>query len=86
MLHAIASTWSLCVRLPVQRMLLGISAAINFTIYDGGDVLGAYAHASSGDIPIYLTVDTSLQLRQELARVGMGAYNKKITLRILPCR
>ena len=55
-LHVVASTWSSCLELPIQRMFLGISAALNMTIY-GGDVLDAYTHANSGDIPTYLAVD-----------------------------
>ena len=56
MLYAVASSSSSCFELTVQRMFLGIYAALNLTIC-GGNVFDAYAHASAGDIPTYLTVD-----------------------------
>ena len=59
-LHAVASTWSSCVELPVQRLFLGISAALNLTIY-GGDATDAYAHALASDIPTYLQVDEAYE-------------------------
>ena len=59
-LHAVASTWSSCVELPVQSLFLGISAALNLTIY-GGDATDAYAHASASEIPTYLKVDEAYE-------------------------
>ena len=43
-LHAVASTWSSCVELPVQRMFLGICAALELNIY-GSDIIDTYAHS-----------------------------------------
>ena len=43
-LHAVASTWSLCIELPIQRLFLGICAQSGLTIY-GGDATDAYAHS-----------------------------------------
>ena len=54
-LHAVASTWSSCVELPVQRIFLGIAADLGNTIY-GGDATDAYAHAPSPN-DTFLTVD-----------------------------
>ena len=54
-LHAVASTWSSCVELPVQQIFLGIAADLGNTIY-GGDATDAYAHAPSPN-DTYLTVD-----------------------------
>ena len=42
-LHAVASTWSSCVELPVQRMFIGITAHAGLTVY-GGDTIDAYAY------------------------------------------
>ena len=41
-LHAVVSTWSSCVELPVQRVFLGIAADLDLTVY-GGDATDAYA-------------------------------------------
>ena len=43
-LHAVVSTWSSCVELPVQRIFLGIAANLGLTVY-GGDTTDAYAHS-----------------------------------------
>ena len=43
-LHVVASTWSLCVELPIQRLFLGMCAHCGLTIY-GGDATDAYAHS-----------------------------------------
>ena len=45
-LHVVASTWSSCVELPLQRLFLGICANAGLTIY-GGDATDAYAHSPS---------------------------------------
>ena len=42
-LHDVASTWSSCVELPIQRLFLGICANTGLTIY-GGDATDAYAY------------------------------------------
>ena len=54
-LHVVASTWSSCVELPVQRVFLGIAADLGNTIF-GGDVTDAYAYAPSPS-DTYLTVN-----------------------------
>ena len=43
-LHAVASTWSSCVDLPIQQMFMGIAAHSGLTVY-GGDATDAYAHS-----------------------------------------
>ena len=45
-LHAVASTWSSCVELPVQWLFLGIAADLGLTIF-GGDATDAYAHSTA---------------------------------------
>ena len=42
-LHAVASTWTLCEEIPVQRLFMGLCADMRLTIY-GGDATDAYAH------------------------------------------
>ena len=54
-LHAVASTWSSCVELPVQRMFMAIAAHLNLPIY-GADCIDAYAHADAPS-DTYLTID-----------------------------
>ena len=43
-LHAVASTWSSCVELPVQRLFMGLCADMGLTIY-GSDAIDAYVHS-----------------------------------------
>ena len=43
-LHVIASKWSSCIKLPIQRLFLGMCADSGLTIY-GGDATDAYAHS-----------------------------------------
>ena len=54
-LHAVASTWSSCVELPVQRLFMGLCADMGLTIY-GSDVTDAYAHSPAPN-DTYLAVD-----------------------------
>ena len=54
-LHAVASTWSSCVELPVQRVFLGIAADLGLTIF-GGDATDAYAHSPAPN-DTYLAID-----------------------------
>ena len=54
-LHAVASTWSSCVELPVQRLFLGIAVDLGLTIF-GGDATDAYAH-SPAPSETYLAID-----------------------------
>ena len=45
-LHAVASTWSSCVELPVQRLFMGLFVDMGFIIY-GGNARDSYAHSSA---------------------------------------
>ena len=54
-LHAVASTWSSCVELPVQRMFMGIAAHTGLTIYSS-DAMDAYAHSPAPN-DTFLAVD-----------------------------
>ena len=54
-LHAVASTWSLCVEVPVQQIFLGIAADLGNNIYSG-DATDAYTHDPAPNYT-YLTVD-----------------------------
>ena len=54
-LHEVASTWSSCVELPIQRLFLGICAHQNLAIY-GADAQDAYAHEEA-DGNTYLAID-----------------------------
>ena len=59
-LHAVSSTWSSCVELPIQRLFLGISAALNLTVY-GANAIDAYAHSDAPDDKTYLSVDDAYE-------------------------
>ena len=54
-LHAVASTWSSCVSLPIQRLFLGMCADLGMIIY-GGDATDAYAHSPAPN-NTYLSVN-----------------------------
>ena len=54
-LHAVASTWSSCVSLPIQRIFFGMCANLGLVIY-GGDWTNACAHSPSPN-HTYLSVD-----------------------------
>ena len=54
-LHVVASTWSLCVELPVQQLFFGICTDAWLTIY-GGNATDAYAHSPAPN-DAYLQVD-----------------------------
>ena len=54
-LHLVASTWSCCVELPVQRIFLGIAGDLGLTIFVG-DATDAYAHSPTPS-EIYLVID-----------------------------
>ena len=43
-LHAVASTWSSCVELPVQHLFLSIAVDLNLIVF-GGDATDTYAYA-----------------------------------------
>ena len=57
-LHAVASTWSSCVELPIQRLFLGISAALNLIVY-GADAINTYAHSPAPDAKMYLSINNA---------------------------
>ena len=54
-LHAVASTWSSCVELPVQRIFLCIAVDLGLTVY-GGDATDAYAHSPAPN-DTYIEID-----------------------------
>ena len=54
-LHAVASTWLLCVELPIQQLFLGMCAHSGLTIYVG-DATNAYAHSPDPN-DTYLSID-----------------------------
>lgn len=54
-LHAVASTWSSCVVLPIQRLFLGMCNNLGLIIY-GGDATDAYPHSPAPN-DTYLAVD-----------------------------
>ena len=56
-LHTVASAWSPCVELPVQRVFLGIAADLGNTIY-GGDATDVYVYAPSSS-DIFLTINNA---------------------------
>ena len=56
-LHAVASTWSSCVKLSVQRVFLGIATDLYNTIY-GGDATNDYANAPAPN-DTFLNVDNA---------------------------
>ena len=67
-LHAVASTWSSCVELPIQRMFLGMCADINLIVW-GLDCVDAYAHACSPS-------DTYLAVNEAYAEWYENKYKK----------
>ena len=54
-LHVVASIWSSCVELPVQRLFLGIAADLGWSIF-GGYATDPHAH-SPAPSEIYLAID-----------------------------
>ena len=56
LLHAMVSTWSSCVELPIQRMYIGLCAQKGLCMY-GGDARDAYAHAPAPETMTHLTID-----------------------------
>lgn len=69
-LHAVASTWSSFVELPVQRLFLGICEDTGLTIY-GGDATDAYAHSLAPN-------DTYLQVVDAHAELYNNKFKDKI--------
>ena len=54
-LHAVGSTWSSCIELPVQQVFLGIAADLDLTVY-GDDATDAYAHSPAPN-DTYVAID-----------------------------
>ena len=82
-LHAVASTWSSCVELPIQRLFMGISAALELTIY-GSDILDAYAHSEAPGIPTFLKIDDAYSDWWKKYRPNIP-LNRGYILRVLHC-
>ena len=59
-LHADASTWSSCVKLPVQRILMGISAKQGLNLF-GGDATVSYSHSPAHN-QTYLTIQLMIHM------------------------
>ena len=77
-LHTVASTWSSCVELLIQRLFLELCATKNLRIY-GGDARDAYAHSPAPEVPIFLKIDDTY------AKWYKQTFNKEINRRqILP--
>ena len=74
-LHAVASTWSSCVSLPIQRIFLGMCADLGLVIY-GGDATDAYAH-SPAPSATFLSIDDAY------ATWYKNKFNKKIDRRMV---
>ena len=74
-LHAVASTWSSCVELPVQRLFLGICADAGLTIYCS-DATDAYAHSPAPN-------DTYLQVDDAYAEWYNNKFKGKINKRMV---
>ena len=55
-LHAIASAWSSCVEMPIQRLFLAVAASEGCTVC-GADVTDACAHAAATGIKTCLACD-----------------------------
>ena len=78
-LHVVASTWSSCVELPVQRVFLGIEADLGLTVFDG-DATDAYAHSPAPS-------DTYLAIDDAYADWDKDTFGKEINRRyILPVK
>ena len=78
-LHAVASTWSSCVELPLQQLFLGICANAGLTIYSG-DATNIYVHSPSPN-------DTYLQVEDMYAKWYNNKFKEKISKRkVLPVK
>ena len=56
LLHAMVSTWSSCVELPIQQLFIGLSAQKGLCMY-GGDACDTHAHAPAPKRMTHLTID-----------------------------
>ena len=56
LLHAMVSTWSLCVELPIQRLFIALAAQKGLCMY-GDDARDAYAHEPAPEMITHLTID-----------------------------
>ena len=67
-LHVIASAWSSCVEMPIQRLFLAIASSEGSTVC-GADVIDAHAHAAATGMKTHLTCDDA---HREWAREALG--------------
>ena len=74
-LHDVASTWSSCVSLPIQRLFLGICANLGLVIY-GGNMTDAYAHSSAPSA-------TFLSINEAYTDWYKTKFNKRINGRMV---
>ena len=56
LLHAMVSTWSSCVELPIQQLFIGLFAQKDLCMYDG-DARDTYTHAPAHEMMTHLTID-----------------------------
>lgn len=56
MLHAIAKTHSLCVKQPIQRLFIALSAQLGHALF-GGDAKDAHAHSPPPECPTFVQID-----------------------------
>lgn len=74
-LHAVASTWSSCVELPVQHLLLGICANAGLTIYGWDDTV-VYVHSPDPN-------DTYIQVDDAYAEWYRDKYKRTISKQLI---
>ena len=74
-LHAVASTWSSCIELPIQHLFLGIFADAGLTIYDG-NVMNVYTHSP-------VLKNTYLQVEEAYAEWCRDKYKTKLSKRMV---
>ena len=80
-LHAVTSTWSSSVELPVQRLFLGIAADLGLTIF-GGDATDAYAHLPTpSETYLVINDDYPDQYKDKFGK----EINKKYVLPVYHC-
>ena len=58
LLHAMVSTWSSCVELPIQRLFIGLFSQKGLCMY-GEDTHDAYAHAPAPEMMTHLTIENA---------------------------
>ena len=58
LLHAIAKTYSSCVKQPVQRMFIAMSAELGHGLFSG-DAKDTYAHSPPPETPTFIQIDNA---------------------------